>query len=263
MIHENKTQKRRNRILEILKTDGNVHVVELSQCLGISAVTIRKDLEYMEKQGLLQRVWGGAVPKPSLSTDKNEDSFERKKNENRNLKLSLARAVADLIQDGDSLLIHSGSTSYYVVEELKKKKDLVVITNVFTVVAQLQDCDQITTFFLGGRVYRKDSLTVGESVISQLENYSVDKLIMGADGVDPVSGITTAYHHREDYIVHQMIQQAKETILVADKTKLGRKMLMRLADISEIDVVVTNRSEEKEPICKEIEERGIKVIRVD
>ena len=263
MMHENKTQKRRNRILEILKTDGNVHVVELSQCLGISAVTIRKDLEHMEKQGLLQRVWGGAVLKPEATADKVEETFERKKSENRELKLSIARAVADLIQDGDSILIHAGSTSYYVVEELKKKKDLVVITNVFTVVAQLQDCDQITTFFLGGRVYRKDSLTVGESVISQLENYSVDKLIMGADGVDPASGISTAYHHREDYIVHQMIQQAKQTILVADETKLGRKMLMRLADISEIDVVVTNRSEEKEPICKEIEQKGITVIRAE
>lgn len=257
-VSDSKTLERRNEILEMAKKKGMVRVSDLSSYYKMSSVTIRKDLSYLENKGILRRIHGGAV----LRSDpqKSVDYFGRRE-VFRTQKQEVARAAADLIQNGDSVMINVGSTTSYVADYLKDKRDLFVVTNSFTIVEQLMHCEDITTFFLGGRVDPRHQVTVGDNVIEQLAKYSIDKLIMGADGVDPNCGITSV-NHVEDYILHQMIAQAKRRIVVADESKLGRAALVQIAPITAFDVLVTNRSDEKAGVIRALEARGIEVIQV-
>lgn len=259
MIHDTKTQARRAAIMEQLRRDGSIRVVDLSQKYNISGVTIRKDLIYLESAGLLKRVHGGATLQHAAARE--FDYFGRR-DINREQKMAVAKAAAALLEDGDSVVINVGSTTSFVVDELKNSdKELLVITNVFSIVEQLQNSEKVTTFFLGGRVDQEHQITVGDSVIEQLSRYSIDKLIMGTDGVDPVHGVTS-YNHAEDYIMHQMIAQSKVRILVADGSKIGCASFVRLADASAFDIIVTNQVDEKAEIIREFERKGIQVIQV-
>lgn len=255
-VCDSKTLERRNEIHELVKKNGIVRVADLSAQYMISSVTIRKDLTYLESKGIVRRIHGGAVLR---STPEKSIDFLGRREVFRAQKQEVARAAADLIQDGDCVMINVGSTTSYVADYLKDKHDLFVITNAFSIVEQLMHCDDITIFFLGGQVDRRFQVTVGDSVINQLSRYAIDKLIMGADGVDPVSGVT-ALNHVEDYIMHQMIAQAKRRILVADESKLGHVALVKIADVDAFDVLVTNCTGEKENIIRALEAKGLQVV---
>lgn len=253
------TGERRKAIVETAQCNGMVHVSELTERFGLSAVSIRKDLNVLERHGLLARVHGGAV-----LADQSEASidFEDRFNVNRPQKLAIARAAAALIQDGDSIMVNVGSTTALVVDALKQKKNLSVITNAFPIYERLAGCANITTFFLGGQLDQRCQTTVGESVIEQLARFTADKLILGVDGIDPEGGVTS-YNHVEDYIIHRMIAQSRTRIVVADSSKLGRKALIRMADMESFDILVSDRPPKDTGILQAIEEKGVRVILTD
>lgn len=254
----NKTE-RRDLILETLRRNGRIVVTDLASRTGISAVTIRKDLAALERERLLDRVYGGAVS-PAVSN--NDHNYSERRNFKKAEKQAIARAVADLVHDGESIMINVGTTSEYVVEQLKGKHNLAVITNALPILERLCGCENITTFFLGGTFQSGMQITIGDSVIEQLSRYTVDKLIMGMDGVDPVNGLTSR-NHVEDYVMHKMISRSREKILVVDDSKIGRSSLVHIADISTFDTLVTNRCPENDSILKQIESKGIRIVIAD
>lgn len=249
---------RRTEILNLLDGDKSLKVAGLSEKLNVSVVTIRKDLEELEAEGLLKRVHGGAVKNTMSQSGADYEGRKRIKGDE---KRKIAKAASELIQDGDYVIMNVGSTSAYVCDELKKKNNLTIITNALHLLNDLTLTPNITTFFLGGRLDTEMKLTVGDDVIEQLMKYTADKLIMGVDGVDIKAGITT-YSHVQDYILRQMIVQAKEKILVVDNSKIGKVTFARIASLAEIDTIVTNYTEENAQILKKIESMGIKVIAV-
>lgn len=249
-------QTRHETILEHIHKYGKIRVTEFSDITGVSEVTIRKDLDRLEQEGLLCRVHGGAVAVPVVSSEHN---YSDRRNQKREEKLKIAQAAARLVNNGDSVLINVGTTSEYVVDELKAKQNLIVITNALPILSKLNNCPTITTFFLGGCFEKNMQITIGDNVIEQLSRYTADKLIMGMDSVDPVNGLTSM-NHVEDYIMHKMIAQSREKILVVDDSKLGRSSFVRITDVNTFDTLVTNYCPEKEDILREIERMGVRVI---
>ncbi|MCC8180945.1 MAG: hypothetical protein LIP23_08565, partial [Planctomycetes bacterium] len=168
---------------------------------------------------------------------------------------------AKLGNEGYVVVINGGTTCAYVCEELKAKKRLTVVTNALQIVNSLSSAPWITTIFLGGRLNTDMQITVGEEVNEQLKKYVADKLFLGMDGVDVAMGATT-YNHVEDFIMRQMMLQAKEKILVVDDSKIGKVTFARIAALTDFDAIVTNYTEENAEQLEKIEALGVRLITV-
>lgn len=247
---------RRKAIMDMLQDRDVVRVLELCELFQVSQVTIRKDLDMLESRGLVKRTHGGA--------QKVSQRQPRLNSEGRRLhrspeKAEVARIAAKFINEGDSVLLNVGSTSAFLCDEIKKMKNIIVITNALHIFADLVDYRNITTFFLGGRVDPDMQITLGGDVVEQLTRYKVDKLFLGMDGVDPVAG-ATSNNHVEDEIMCQMIAQAKQKYLIVDDFKIGRQAFAHIADLTAFDGIITNYVPRLEKQYEKIRKLGVKLI---
>ena len=155
--------------------------------------------------------------------------------------------------------LNVGTTCLYVCEALKSKRNITVVTNSISILNSLLNTPSITVIFLGGIVNSDMQITTGDDVVDQLAKYTADKLFLGMDGVDAEMGATT-YNHIEDAIIRQMIQHAKEKILVVDDSKIGKVTFARVAHLSDFDAIITNQNEEKAQEMEKIAAMGVRVI---
>lgn len=246
--------KRRKKITELLNKEGKVKVIELSRLFGISEVTIRNDLSELEEEGLLERIHGGAV-----STHKyyyNMSLLDRMKT-NEEEKRKIASACASLISNGDTVMINSGTTTLFTVQELKHIKNLTVVTNSLAIVQETGHFNNIQVILLGGNFNPQYQFTYGDDTVNQLKRYKADKLILSADGVSAEEGITT-YHHLEAEVNRQMLARVNRTIIVADYSKIGRTSFAYIDSINNADVLVTNQNANQDEI-NSIKEKGVEI----
>lgn len=230
--------ERREQIVELLKKSGSVRVSELSDLFSTSEVTIRNDLAELESSGLLQRVHGGAI-----QTTRNYyalDYSERLK-ERQIQKLEIARAVSNLVKDGDSIIMNSGSTNYYIAMELRRKRKLRIITNAIQIASIFAANRDQEVVLLGGQMNYQYMFTHGDDAADQLDRYKVDKTILSADGVDLVNGVTT-YHNEVAKLCRLMIAKAGVTVIAADHTKLGHTAFSAVAGLDQVDYLATDRA---------------------
>lgn len=206
---------RRNKILEILHKEKKVYIADLSQLLGASLVTIRSDLDVLAEQGQLIRMAGGAV----LPNEETNPTFSPINN--REAKQEIATAVADFIQDGNTLFINSGTTTLLVAESLKTKKNLSIVTNSVPIATLLGKVPTFRVILLGGTFNTQYAFTYGTDTQEQLNRYGADWAILSVDGVSPDGDISTC-HAEEAIIDRLMITRAKKVLIVADTTKIGR-----------------------------------------
>lgn len=256
-IEEIGIDERRNTILEMLKENGKVKVTELSRTFGISEVTIRNDLSELEAEGMLTRVHGGAVGTRKAYCNM---SLNDRMNVNRDEKIEIAKEVKTLIEDGDTLMLDSGTTTYFVARELTDIKNLTIVTNSLAVAQELSYQNNINVILLGGSLDPRYQFTYGDDAQCQLKKYKADKMIIAVDGVSAGSGLTT-YHYLEVEVSRQMIQRANQTIVVADYNKIAREGFAYIDAITSIDTLVTNKKADKEELSR-ISEQGIEVIKV-
>lgn len=249
---EKRSTLRRNAILEALDLANSIKVSTLSNDLHVSEVTIRKDLEYLEAEGLLVKIHGGARKCENTSS---EIRLHHKQAE----KKQIAEAAAALVKEGDFIFLSVGSTCSYVCEALKAIQNLTIVTNSVSIMNSLLLSPSITTFFLGGKVHTEMQITVGDDVLEQLDKYTADKLFLGMDGIDLKMGATT-YNHVEDAIMRKMMQRAKEKILVVDDSKFGRVTFAKIANLTDFDTIVTNYNKSNEEMIEQIRALNINVI---
>ena len=263
---EKRSTLRRNAILEALDLTNSIKVSTLSNDLHVSEVTIRKDLEYLEAEGLLVKIHGGARKCENTSS---EIRLHHKQAE----KKQIAEAAAALVKEGDFIFLDPpylpvsedfiflsvGSTCSYVCEALKAIQNLTIVTNSVSIMNSLLLSPSITTFFLGGKVHTEMQITVGDDVLEQLDKYTADKLFLGMDGIDLKMGATT-YNHVEDAIMRKMMQRAKEKILVVDDSKFGRVTFAKIANLTDFDTIVTNYNKRNEEMIEQIRALNINVI---
>ncbi len=250
-----KIDVRRRKIQDILAREGKVHVTQLSRELGASAVTIRNDLQKLEKDGYLERVTGGAVL--TIKNYANMD-FGQRKQERAREKQNIAAAAASLVQNGDTLFINSGTTAYFAAIELKRHKNLNIVTNSVYVAMELGGMPTFRVILLGGEINTQYYFTFGIDAIRQLSKYKADKTILSVDGVNITSGITT-YHPDETELNRMMVEQSSRAIVVADYTKIGHVSFSHIEDISKVNVCVTNRNADGEVLAT-LSDNGVEVI---
>ncbi len=249
---------RRSKILDMLFKEGKVRVDDLSAAFDVSEVTIRNDLAELEKSGQLERVSGGAVQ--TMKNYYNMDLQQRKK-KNTKQKRSIALAASKLINDGETLMINSGTTTFFTSLELKKRKNLSILTNSISIATELGDYPTFKVILLGGEVNSQYLFTYGSEAANQIQKYKADKCIISIDGICLESGLTT-YHAQESEITKLMIERSRKKIVVADGSKLGHESFYKICEISEINVWVTNSNQQSGRL-KEIESTGIEIKECD
>lgn len=251
-------EERRRKILEIVQKHKKIRVKELSDMLGVSSVTIRKDLEHLETLGMIVRTHGGAmIPDHSRS----EWDFTKKLHQRKEEKEKIARKAVQLIENGDSIILDSGSTTYYIASEIRRAglKGITVVTNNIFVAEKLVGLD-IETIILGG-VMRENSLSlVGPWALRYLEEISVDKAFLGTTGFSQEKGFMTPSLVEAD-VKKEMIRSANEIFIVTDSSKFQRSAFATFAMPEDVDALITDGGIPFD-VEKFLIENGIEVIKV-
>lgn len=244
---------RRNAILQKLRQVGRVTVSQLSTEFGTTEVTIRNDLSALEQDGHLLRVQGGAI----LPQRQQTTLLDIKEISSLPQKRAIAEAVADMIRDGDTLFINSGTTTVCVAEALKSRKNLKIVTNSLAVATALGDIATLRVTLLGGDINSQYGFTYGSTAQEQLSQYQANRAILSVDGISPTGGITT-YHAEEAILDRMMIEGASHTLIVADSSKIGRVGFSRVCECSPALTLVTNKCESLE-IIEQLNECGLQI----
>ena len=237
MVNSNlKIDIRRKKILEILRRNGKVYVSELSETLGATPVTIRTDLAALESEGHLIRMSGGAInSQQNTAVSPVDTNLQQQYSE----KKSIAVSVAKFLNDGSTLFINSGSTTKIIAEELKRRKNLNIVTNSLAVATILGDHPSFCVILLGGEINSQYGFTYGGDAQEQLNRYQADWAILSVDSICAQSGITT-FHAEEAIIDRMMLNGATKTLIAADYTKVGRAGFSQVCECSDNIHLITN-----------------------
>lgn len=251
--------ERASYILEQLHRQKIVLVKDLSHHMGVSEETIRKDLERLEKNGNLRRVHGGAYLKEGYG---NEATFAVRDKLYRQEKESLAAAAAELIQENESVILDCSTTALHVARALGAlKKRCTVLTNSLETSAALASSPAIRLIVLGGE-YRADTGSFGGSMVFEaLKQYRADLAVVSSAGISRESGITD-YTEEEAGIRRLMMERARETVYVADSTKIGRNALYVAGTWERIGRLVTQKPfpQEQKGFYEALVQAGVPVI---
>jgi len=246
--------ERRLKIIDLLQEKGNVIVSELSSLLSVTEETIRRDLEGLEKEGLLKRTYGGAIPSNRISL---ELSFKAREIEHKEEKKAIGKVAAALIETGDALMFDASTTALEVAKKIKVKKRLTVITSSLAVVLELIDKPEITVISTGGVFHSRSLSYIGPLAEKGVRNYYVDKMFLGAKGIS-IAGLTDSYE-AEAQLKKAMIESAKEPIFVIDSSKFNKIALVNIVPLKAISKVITDKGIPSE-YKKLLSERGIEMI---
>ncbi|MEX0772502.1 MAG: transcriptional repressor AgaR [Balneolales bacterium] len=249
--------ERRNQALKALRAKGQVSVIELSEVLEVSEVTIRKDLEYLEKNNLLIRTHGGAMQNGYLVYDQ---PIEEKGKLYAGEKSSIGKAAANLLEDGDSIIMDAGTTVLQVARQINRR-NLTILTNGVNVAMELFRLPDVELIMLGGMVRSTSACVVGPYAEQMVQDHSCRKYFLGVDGFDLERGLSTT-NTLEAHLNRVMIDAAQETIVVTDSSKFGRRGLSRICDIDRIDTVVTD-SGLQDKMRSILEDRDIRIVIAD
>ena len=228
--------ERRREILSRIEADGKVLVSELAKDFSVTEETIRRDLERLDKEGLVSKTYGGAVSKQNAALDL---PYKIRIGVNVEEKQRISDKAASLIHDGERIMLDASSTAIYIVKKLKSKKNLTVITNSVEILLELADKPDWTVLSTGG-VLKEGALSLtGSSAEKMISAYHVDTAICSCKGVDAEFGITDS-NEKDSLIKQAMFAAADRRILAADTGKLDRKAFVKVCDLEDIDVLVTD-----------------------
>jgi DeoR family fructose operon transcriptional repressor len=224
-------EERKRSILQFVEKHTRASVQELGQELSVSESTVRRDLKELEEARLLKRTHGGAV---SLQSVNFEAAFPDKEDRFLDEKLRIARKAVEMIQEGDAILLDGGTTTLQIARALKSFRHLKVITNSIMALNELKDCRNIEVSITGGMLRPDTMAFVGPMTERSLDMVRVDKAFLGTNGLDLREGITTP-NMLEAATKRKMISVAKQTILLADHSKIGQISFCKVADLQEMD----------------------------
>jgi DeoR/GlpR family transcriptional regulator of sugar metabolism len=234
--------QRRDKIFELIQEDGSAKVIDLAKIFKVTEVTIRQDLEKLEKDGLVIKEHGGAF----LKDIKDQvQSFSLGHKENIDKKELIAKKCIEFIENGDSIILDSGSTTTEIAKHLKGFKNLTVITNALNIALMLGAEPGIELIVTGGEFKPPTLSLTGQKAADSFKGLNVQKLFLATAGISLKSGLT--YPSISDLVVKKaMIEAANITYLVADSTKIGKSAFASLGALSLIDYIITdNGIEEK------------------
>ena len=250
--------ERHKYILDKLNEHGFIRIADIAEELGVTTVTARNDVKILESKGLLYKVHGSArLANPHIA----DRDLETKSHLNKEAKQRIATRAAELICDGDSIMVSAGSTTYALAEVIHNNPPqgvLNVVTPFLKVSELLCELDSVRVEQLGGRIHRKSCATLGENASLTLGNVVCSKFFVGVDGVDPDFGITTSTIE-EAQLSRKMMAASSKTVVLADSSKFGQRGFGNIASLEEVDIIITDDGITKE-MREIIESAGIELI---
>jgi len=228
--------QRREKIMDLLHEDGSAKVTNLAKLFKVTEVTIRQDLEKLEKDGLIVREHGGAFLK---NVEDQVRKFALTHQINMDKKALIAENCIQYIESGDTIILDSGSTTTEIAKRLRGMKNLTVITNAMNIALMLGAEPGIEIIVTGGEFKPPTLSLTGQKAADFFNGLNVQKLFLATAGISLKSGLT--YPSLSDLVVKKaMIEAADITYLVADSTKIGKSALASLGALSLIDYIITD-----------------------
>jgi DeoR family transcriptional regulator, aga operon transcriptional repressor len=230
-------EERRRAILEILKRDGRVLVQDLTKRFGTSQVTIRKDLEDLHAHGLVHRTHGGALPAHEGALE--DPALREKQNLNRKEKLLIAKEAARMVQEGQVVILDSGTTTTEIARALRGFRNLTIVTNAVNIASELSGT-AVEVILTGGTLRKNSFSLVGPIAEETLRHLNADLLFLGVDGFDVHYGLSTP-NLLEAKVNRVMVEISKRTVAVCDSSKFGRRSLSLIVPSSALQGIITDR----------------------
>ncbi len=247
--------ERHKFILESLRKDGFIKVVDMAKSLDVTTVTIRKDLKYLEGKKMLYRTHGSASPINPLASDLDVTEKQKMRMDE---KKRIALAACRLVEENDSIIIASGSTVFTFAENIKPINHLTVVTASLKVAILLNELNNVDVLQLGGMVRKNSVSVVGAYSTRLFEDITCSKLFLGVDGIDPEYGITNS-NIEEAQLNKIMMNSSLRTVILADSTKFGKRGFGKICNLDQVDIIITD-SGIPGMMAKMIEESGVELI---
>ena len=240
-------QKRLNTLLDLVSERGSVSISEISEVLGVSGATVRRDLNTLAEEGLVTRTHGGASARGSGY----ELPLQYKIARQADAKIAIARAVAGLIRQGDAVGLNGGTTTTEVARMIGRSEALqpsggdgpgvTIVTNALNIAYEMSVREHVKIVVTGGVPRRQSYELVGPMVGASLRDFSIDLVVLGVDGLGAQFGATTV-HEGEAQASRDLASVARRVVVAADSTKIGRSTFARICPLSAVDVLVTDQA---------------------
>lgn len=229
--------ERKQAILNGLDKDGSVKVTALAQELGTSEITIRRDLEKLDQEGLLVKTHGGAIKREGSI---NEFLYMKQIKDNEDEKIRIGQMAASFISERDVIFMDTGTTTLHIARVLKNMSNITIVTNSILVLSELRFVKDLDVILLGGN-YRPGNFALsGPLAENAIKNFRAKYAFLGADGITMEYGVTTNDIFTAQ-ITQLMMQNAESCVLVTDHSKFGQAGSIRYASLDEFDMVITDR----------------------
>lgn len=243
--------ERQQSILALANQYGEVKVNDLKDRFKVTEMTIRRDLEKLEKAGSVRRVLGGAIPvMQDVTLHERTEAMQQEKEH-------IGRLAADLVQAGESIFIDAGSTTLQVARHLNPALNITVVTNALNVAAELMK-KKISTIVIGGVLLDTTASMAGPNAIEDIQRLAYDRVFIGATGLSAEHGFSNSNMYEAE-VKRTVIQQAEQVNAVLDHSKYGAKSLFSFAALSEVHQIITDQLPQGELLmsCKE---QGVNII---
>ena len=227
--------ERRSQIVDLINRQRTVSNAELMERFDISIETVRRDLDYLEKQGLLRKVYGGAVVNISLNSEPEYTSRSRLNHLEKN---AIAQEAVKLIHPGDTVFLGVGTTVQAMVQYMKNIGPLTVFTNALRTAVELSELPECTVILPGGQLRSRELTLSGYPAEDNFTSFNVDKAFIGIGGITE-SGITD-FHIGEARLHRQLVLNARQSIALADSTKLGARAMNNVCSLEQIHLIITD-----------------------
>jgi DeoR family galactitol utilization operon repressor len=245
--------EREEHILDLLAKDGTLSVAALSKDLGVSQVTIRSHLRALEDRGLLQRTWGGATVSSIRTVLERTVMFDAEKN-------AIAKRAAELVQDGDRIMIEAGTTTALIPKYLGDRTGVQIVTNSTLVFSAARTNPGIDVLLTGGLFHRESESLVGALALRSIRGFNARLAFVGTDGFTLDRGMTTQFAQGAE-VIEAMHSRSEETWLVADSSKYGRTGFVSVLELSQLSGIIADAG--LDPATQRLIEEVTPVIRAE
>ncbi|MBI1374881.1 MAG: DeoR family transcriptional regulator [Phycisphaera sp.] len=226
--------ERHQRIIDLLREQNAADLETLSETLGVSASTVRRDLERLEQQGVIERTHGGAVYR---GHKRQPVAFDERVTENVDAKKAIGRYAASLVQPGMTLLMDGGSTVYYAASQVTARP-LQVVTNALTIASLFANDEQVELIVVGGALYPRTGVLLGPLASAALSSLHADLFLFSVAGIFDDEAYNLNIEQAE--VERVMLRQAARSVMLMDSTKFGRKSLARVCSSDDVELIVTD-----------------------
>ena len=253
--HSMNMKERRRQIRALIESQAQGTVADLARHFTVSAVTIRSDLAALADMGAIVRIHGGALPPGDIE----EVPINVKQTLYHAEKVRIAAAAAGLIQDGETVILDSGTTTAEIARQIRglKLRSINVITNALNIAVLLANAHHVNVIIPGGVLRRKSWSLSGPQAEQALRDLQADRLFLGVDSLDPEIGLMTPYVF-EAKLNALMIRISRQTVAVTDSSKLLRRNLSVIAPVEQVHLLITDRAASAEAVAA-IRARGVEV----